>query len=319
MNEPAPFLAVDLGKTHCRVVVGHDRDARAFTVELVGPGTVGFGEIGGASAALDAVKTALVGCTRSSAHAADACIAGAGFSPGPWAADAAHAFIETFSLQSCALTSDAIAAHVGAFAGGPGAVLAAGTGSVAVAMDPAGRIRVVDGVGQWLGDDGSGAWIGLEGLRAALRSRDGRGPRTSLEDRAMDAFGDLSHLPRTISGTGNVPQAVATFARAVCEAARTDPIAHEIMARAAQALANTAITAAHHAQASGVCLVGGLQELGPALLRPWRAHVEEADLEVLVPRGTALDGAARLAVDRSLPHEQAVTRIESSGPVPLQP
>ena len=75
---------------------------------------------------------------------------------------------------ACAVVSDAVASLVGALGGlRPGAVVAAGTGAVALGSDFAGTWTKVDGWGHVLGDRGSAAWVGLEGLRAALRHRDG--------------------------------------------------------------------------------------------------------------------------------------------------
>jgi len=311
MSPTGWFLAVDLGKTHCRVGFGHDRTTRELIRELVGHGAVGLAEPDGSADAVDAVVDALDAEARSLLSSADGCIAGAGFSEGPWAAATAQLFIDALGLASCALTSDAIAAHVGACGGVTGAVLAAGTGSVAVGLDDDGVIHVVDGVGQWLGDDGSGAWIGLEGLRAALRARDTRGPRTSLQDLAEQAFGDLATLPRALNQTGNVPQAAAAFAAIVCAEAATDAVARSIVDRAAHALATTAVTAARRAGTSEVRLVGGLLAIGPVLLEPLQAAAAGAGIAVVSSLATALDGAARIAVDRSLPHEVAITRVES--------
>ena len=67
------------------------------------------------------------------------------------------------------LTSDSVASHAGAFAGGPGAVVAIGTGAVAVGLGPRGLV-LVDGIGFWLGDDGSGCWIGRLALRHVLET-----------------------------------------------------------------------------------------------------------------------------------------------------
>ena len=298
----APLLAVDIGKTTCRV--------RVDGADLTGPGSVGLAEPDGAEAVLRAVAD-LLGDVRSHqvAHA-QACVATAGHVQGSPAASAARLFVERFDLASCAVTSDAIASHVGALGGAPGVVLAAGTGSIAVGVSAAGEIHVVDGVGQWLGDEGSGAWIGLEGLRAAVRAHDGRGPHSLLRAAAQESYGDLDEIAVTLQASGNVPQAAARFASTVCRLAGDDALAASIIERAAQALASTAVTAARRSGHREVSLVGGLQELGPALLDPWRRHLADAGLLVVAARGSALDGAATLAVRRDLPHEPAVIRVD---------
>lgn len=68
--------------------------------------------------------------------------------------------------------SDLELAHAGAFAGGPGVLLIAGTGSGAYAVDERGRVKRAGGWGPLIGDDGSAFWLGREALRdPALRRR----------------------------------------------------------------------------------------------------------------------------------------------------
>lgn len=72
------------------------------------------------------------------------------------------------------LDSDGFAALLGAHAGRPGALLIAGTGSVAEAWLADGSRRQVGGWGWKNGDEGSGAWLGLAALRELQRVLDGR-------------------------------------------------------------------------------------------------------------------------------------------------
>jgi glucosamine kinase len=59
-----------------------------------------------------------------------------------------------------------------AFAGGPGILVIAGTGAIAIGRAPNGDLHRAGGWGPILGDEGSGFWIGLESIRAALRGQD---------------------------------------------------------------------------------------------------------------------------------------------------
>ena len=63
-----------------------------------------------------------------------------------------------------------------------------GTGSMAVARDTDGRILHKGGYGYLLGDEGSGYAIALEAVRCALRSADGSGENTTLEDAVRRFF-----------------------------------------------------------------------------------------------------------------------------------
>jgi N-acetylglucosamine kinase-like BadF-type ATPase len=59
-----------------------------------------------------------------------------------------------------------------AFAGGPGILVVAGTGSNTIGRTDAGETFGAGGWGPVLGDEGSGTWIGLEAIRAALCAHD---------------------------------------------------------------------------------------------------------------------------------------------------
>ena len=63
-----------------------------------------------------------------------------------------------------------------------------GTGSMAVARDADGRISHKGGYGYLLGADGSGYAIAIDAVRSALRSADGSGEKTALEDAARRFF-----------------------------------------------------------------------------------------------------------------------------------
>jgi N-acetylglucosamine kinase-like BadF-type ATPase len=76
------------------------------------------------------------------------------------------------------LCGDEEIAHDAAFAGGPGILVIAGTGSNAIGRSAAGEIFGAGGWGPVLGDEGSGNWIGLEAIRAVLRTQD----REQLDD-----------------------------------------------------------------------------------------------------------------------------------------
>jgi N-acetylglucosamine kinase-like BadF-type ATPase len=73
-----------------------------------------------------------------------------------------------------------------------GVVLICGRGINAAAVAPSGRSARFDAVGTYSGDWGGGMGIGEEGLAAAVRARDGRGPKTSLERLVPAHFGVAS-------------------------------------------------------------------------------------------------------------------------------
>ncbi|MET9624146.1 BadF/BadG/BcrA/BcrD ATPase family protein, partial [Streptomyces sp. NPDC006464] len=76
-------------------------------------------------------------------------------------------------VRTLVLAADAVTAYAGALGQRPGAVVAAGTGMIALGTDLV-AWRRADGWGHLLGDCGGGAWIGRAGLEAAMRAYDGR-------------------------------------------------------------------------------------------------------------------------------------------------
>ena len=70
-----------------------------------------------------------------------------------------------------------------------GIALICGQGVNGVGVAPDGRVARFDGVGDISGDWGGGTSVGLAAQAAAVRARDGRGPRTSLEQLVPAHFG----------------------------------------------------------------------------------------------------------------------------------
>ena len=78
--------------------------------------------------------------------------------------------------------SDAEAALAGAFAGGPGVVVIAGTGSVAIGRGRDGRLLRAGGFGHIFGDKGGGFWLAREAISRALEAIEGVGEETGLAE-----------------------------------------------------------------------------------------------------------------------------------------
>lgn len=136
------------------------------------------------------------------------------------------------------VTGDTEMALAAAFADRQGIVVTAGTGSMAVARDPAGRLHRAGGFGWQMGDEGSGYAIGRAALGAVGRAADGRSPRTELTSLLLKVTRSdtLDGLVRWAAAAG-APE-VAALTPAVFEAAGLgDTIAAGIMDYAARELA----------------------------------------------------------------------------------
>ena len=199
------------------------------------------------------------------------------------------------------IASDVVTSYLGSLGLRPGVVLAAGTGSVALAADAAGSVAFADGWGHLLGDAGSGFAIGRAGLASALRAVDGRGGSEALRARAEADFGRLDELPAAIYGGEQPARRVAAFAEAVADAARAgDDEARAIWAAAAGELATTAVAAAERAFGAGaaadVSWAGGLFAAEDLLRAPFARRLAERAprLRLVAPAGTSLDGARLL-------------------------
>ena len=160
------------------------------------------------------------------------------------------------------LAHDSITSFLGALGDVSGAVVAAGTGVVALGV---GRHSVarVDGWGNIMGDAGSGYWIGREALDAVMRAHDGRGGPTALTDVVRERWPDLESAYIELQAAADRVRLVASFAQPVAELAATDPIAADICRRAAGELATTATAALTGTAEPGdgdraVCAIGGI-------------------------------------------------------------
>jgi N-acetylglucosamine kinase-like BadF-type ATPase len=95
---------------------------------------------------------------------------------------------DAFGAVPQRVLNDVDAAQIGAFAGGPGILILAGTGSMAWARDAKGKSHRVGGWGETIGDEGSGHWIGRRVLSLVSQSLDGRAAPTRLVDAVFEAL-----------------------------------------------------------------------------------------------------------------------------------
>lgn len=323
MLSPYAVVAVDLGKSRCRLVVAETdavtgrRTARQQLRD--GVGAPGLAARDGVAAALDSILplTAHLGVPISSIAVG---AAGAWTAPAA-ASELARRLADAMGVPA-AVTSDVVSAHAGALDGNPGVLLIAGTGAAALGIAPgidgrdggAGVATLVDGWGPELGDFGSGSWLGREALRAVLRASVSLGPSTDLTDAVAVPVGAPSAIHTWLAEDGALPRRLATLAPLVLDAAESgDRVAGEIAAEAVRLLTASVVAASSGSAASSrstqVTLHGGLSE------HVWfRAGIEEslraAGRTVVASAGDALDGALLLADRADLPHERFVHRAE---------
>jgi N-acetylglucosamine kinase-like BadF-type ATPase len=187
-----------------------------------------------------------------------------------------------------------------AFDSGPGIVVSAGTGSVAVGRDRAGREHRIGGYGWQMGDEGSGYAIGRAALGAVSRAADGRSPRTALSERVLTASRSENFDGLVRWAAGASPPEVASLAPHVLEvAAQGDPLAQGILDYAARELGQLVICLLPVLELEppiGVALTGGLLSSDGPLRRSVLAKLrEQPGLEPLETPVDPVAGALSLA------------------------
>lgn len=276
------FLGIDGGGSRCRARI------RAVDGALLGEA------VGGASNIyqdFDGALAAIVNTAKDAAKQAGADIealhAGMGLAGIVTSVGAERIEQAGLPFASVIADNDAYAACVGAFSGGDGGIVIAGTGSIGFAL-VGGERHMVGGWGFQLGDHGSGAWVGHHAVRRAALAIDGLLQPTQLIEDILARTGrtrfDLSRWSEQAK-----PKDYAQFAPSVFAcAAKGDVQAMMIVIEGAAAISN--LGRALLARGSGhVCLLGGLAEVYPPYL--------DADVKrALVPAAAdAVDGAIMMA------------------------
>jgi N-acetylglucosamine kinase-like BadF-type ATPase len=190
------------------------------------------------------------------------------------------------------LCSDMLTSYIGALGLSDGAVIAAGTGAVALGTDMAGTWERVDGWGYLLGDHGGGSWIGRHAMHAALRAADGRPGGSPLLLKLLDR--DPAELVAELTERPDRAGLMASFVPAVARAAEEgDSIAVNLLRTAGDHLADTALSALPIRARRVVATTGNLFKLGGPLWQRFTARLKHIELQEA--QGTGLDGALTLA------------------------
>jgi N-acetylglucosamine kinase-like BadF-type ATPase len=150
--------------------------------------------------------------------------------------------------------------------------LVAGTGSITFGRSPQGVITRTGGWGYLMGDEGSAYAVALQGLRAAVRSADGRDPPTQLLTAFLNRLGlkQAEDLLEAIYLSNRDRAWIAALADVVTTTAdQGDQRASRILDKAAEELAHLVKTSARKIQLDAaplpLCYTGGLILNSPAL------------------------------------------------------
>lgn len=186
---------------------------------------------------------------------------------------------------------------------GPGAVLIAGTGSICCGRDEDGGQARAGGFGHLIDDGGSGYAIGRDVLAAVVRAHDGRGCKTCLSGMALNQLKvqDVGEMTTWLYGPHTGKKEIAALAPLLNSAlAEGDEVAKGIALTAAKELAGMAVAVWKklNLERGELALTGSVLEhfgwIREEVGRLCRECYPEMD--VIHPRGSACEGAVRLAM-----------------------
>lgn len=215
----------------------------------------------------------------------------------------------SLKIKRAVICNDCAIALVGGVGEPLGIAVIAGTGAIAYGQNRRGETKRASGWGYILGDEGSGYDIAVRGLRAMVRSHDGRLGKTILTELILQHLGlkSIEDLVEVVYRRGWGVKEIAALAPIVdTAAANGDAVANMIINQAVEELVlstQTVIAALFEPDESfEVVTIGGV----------WRGCVRSRfemalkslapAAQVIMPRSEPAYGAALLAL-RSLSEE----------------
>jgi glucosamine kinase len=291
------LIGADVGGTKTAVGVS-DGETVLARAEGSGAAVRPGRALASATVIADVVRQALAGVDRLKGDVLYVGAAGAGREP---EREELQKALRTENLATTVVVStDIEIALAAAFDEGPGIVVSAGTGSVAVGRDRSNQRKRIGGYGWQMGDEGSGYAIGRAALGAVSRAADGRSPRTALSERVLAATRSDGFDALVRWAAGASPAEVAALAPHVLDvAAHGDILAQGIADYAARELTQLVLCLLPTLDVEppvGVAVTGGLLATDGPLRRSVLTRLKEEP--TLLPVDGAVDavlGALRLA------------------------
>ena len=190
-------------------------------------------------------------------------------------------FVEQLRIRKTEVVTDAEIALYATTLGKPGLVVIAGTGSVCLGKNSAGKIAISGGWGPLAGDEGGGVGIAREALQAVAKASDGRGIPTVLSKRASEYF--RASGPENLIVAIYSPQVdnsrIAGFAKFVVETAQSgDAVAMDILSQAGFELGIAAVAVIEKLglkkKKVPIGCVGSVFNAGKLLTKPMTAVIQ---------------------------------------------
>lgn len=308
------YLLVDGGKSKTEAVI---IDSNGLEIaKSRGPGLEIIGSVNGYESVVSSLRTTFEQLPHTSRFAGVAFGLNGVQAPSESADLAAKAISSLVKADRFTIASDVVMNYLGALGNQPGIVVAAGTGSVVMAISKQGVPFRIDGDGPLFADRGSGHEIGRQGLKIAAMVDDGLPGSTALHKAMIQRFGTLENTANSVYGAPNPIEVVASFSKSVAEAAKDgDEMSIEILRCAAHDLAMNVQAAARRSKLAGArfsySTAGGIFNIGPLLEKTFHEFVAQflPEAEYQEPLGGAIAGARIVALNKVPMLEQVTTRI----------
>lgn len=263
----AYYLGIDGGGTKTTCVVG---DATSILGRATSPAS-NITRVGEPTARESLHQAIRAACSNSSIDPAQVqrTVAGVAGASRPETRNFIEKALREVVSGDVTVVTDADTALRAAFASGPGVVVIAGTGSIALAQDGHGNSSRAGGWGWAISDEGGGLWIGRAAVAAVLRARDTQ-KITILEQNILRAW-HLADCNQLVSAANTSPQPDfgALLPEVVAAANAGDSLALEVFVQAGRELASLAKIAATRVFAAGsnvpVAMSGGAFAHAPNL------------------------------------------------------
>lgn len=296
------FAGVDGGQSGSDLILANDAGTKSVRVR--GPACDLVGEAPGSRRRADAIDALLEAAWREAGLVGlprlRALVAGLSGYDG-YEVEAAP---PQSAIELLRFVHDSEIAHAGALGGEPGIVVIAGTGSVALATDAAGRSLRVGGWGYMFGDEGGAFRLARDAIARAMRARD-RGNFATRADHALvklvrEHFGvrSLREIQHGFASGALSRGAIAEFAmtlvrtdRAECEAA--GELVDDAAGRLAQ-LVTVADARLAPERPRRVSYAGGLFA-EPAIRERFALALAGEAYDVRAPQRSPVEGALLLA------------------------
>ncbi len=248
---PDLILGIDGGGSHTVALLAEK--AEGGRGRILGRGTAGpsnmqaVGEERALQALDEAVAQAFAHAKRTRGTVAAAALGLAGVDH-PEAADVVRAWCAKVLLaEAVSIANDATLLFEAGTPDGWGLAVIAGTGSIAFARSPDGKLDRSGGWGYLLGDEGSAYALALAGTRAVARSADGSIPATQLTKQILAFMGlkePLEMIQAVYRGDWDRARLATVAPLVLAAAAAGDAVAVAVVEHEARELAKTAAAAA---------------------------------------------------------------------------